>query len=71
MRYADGLDYLKSHGFVGRPPVSGALRRVLHDWRERRRSRRELETLDDHMLRDIGITRYDAMIETHKPFWRL
>jgi hypothetical protein len=32
--------------------------------------RRRLAELDDHMLRDIGVTRADAWAEAEKPFWR-
>ena len=39
-------------------------------WMERSRSRRVLATLDDAMLRDIGLTRYEAAQEVNKPFWR-
>lgn len=38
-------------------------------WQERRKSRRALGTLDDHMLRDIGLTRYEAQTESERPFW--
>ncbi|MGI9371836.1 MAG: DUF1127 domain-containing protein [Hyphomicrobiales bacterium] len=34
------------------------------------RSRRQLEELSDHQLRDIGITYEDALTEARKPFWR-
>jgi uncharacterized protein YjiS (DUF1127 family) len=40
-------------------------------WQERARQRRQLRTLNDHMLRDIGLTRADVMAESAKPFWRL
>lgn len=39
-------------------------------WQERRRQRRALESLSDHMLHDIGISRADAGGEADKPFWR-
>lgn len=39
-------------------------------WRERARDRRALMELDDHILRDIGFTRGDAMLEAQKAFWR-
>jgi uncharacterized protein YjiS (DUF1127 family) len=39
-------------------------------WIERARQRRMLSELDDHMLRDIGITRVEAACECEKPFWR-
>lgn len=34
------------------------------------RQRRALLALDDVMLKDIGISRADALQEGHKPFWR-
>ena len=39
-------------------------------WIERARQRNALAVLDDHQLRDIGITRVDAARECEKPFWR-
>jgi len=38
-------------------------------WLERSRSRRVLATLDRHQLRDIGVSRADALLESVKPFW--
>jgi uncharacterized protein YjiS (DUF1127 family) len=43
---------------------------LLNEWRRRARSRRELATLCDRCLRDMGVTRYDADREVRKPFWR-
>ncbi len=43
---------------------------VFAQWDERRRTRYDLSTLDDHMLNDIGITRRGAHGECKKPFWR-
>jgi uncharacterized protein YjiS (DUF1127 family) len=39
-------------------------------WVSITRERRALAELDDRLLRDIGITRYDAAHEVAKPFWR-
>lgn len=39
-------------------------------WNERRRQRRALESLPDHLLRDIGVSRLDAEQEADKPFWK-
>lgn len=39
-------------------------------WRRRARSRRELRELDEHLLRDIGVSRGVAEHEAAKPFWR-
>lgn len=38
-------------------------------WRSRQRERRDLMKLDDRFLRDIGITRRQALEEAQKPFW--
>lgn len=40
-------------------------------WRERVRTRRQLLTLDDRLLKDIGLTRTQAFGEAEKPFWRV
>ena len=39
-------------------------------WSQRRRSRIDLSLLDDHMLRDIGLSPKDAARESSKWFWR-
>ncbi|WP_030071154.1 DUF1127 domain-containing protein [Halomonas alkaliantarctica] len=46
------------------------IRCQLRHYHQRRRSRRQLLTLDDRLLEDIGITRAQACKEGHKPFWR-
>ena len=53
--------------------LSGFLRGVraaLREWRQRRIGRLELARFDERMLRDIGLTRFDAEYEINKPFWR-
>lgn len=40
------------------------------DCLETYRQRRALEALDDHMLKDIGLTRCDVEMEVSRPFWR-
>lgn len=39
-------------------------------WDHRQRSRRALGQLEDHMLRDIGLTSSTAFEEADKPFWK-
>ena len=43
-----------------------------HVWEERISQRRDLRELADSpdLLRDIGVSRYDALREGDKPFWR-
>jgi uncharacterized protein YjiS (DUF1127 family) len=43
---------------------------VLLTWQQRAYDRRQLQSLSDHMLRDIGLTRADVFAEASKPFWR-
>ncbi len=61
-----------SQGTPGPAPF-GVLLRLLGEaetWFERRRQRRSLLELSDHMLKDIGVTRSEAFQEGRKPFWR-
>jgi uncharacterized protein YjiS (DUF1127 family) len=74
----------KAYALYGLPPHStpavaanhplqwslGALIDMLFAWHERARQRRVLLTLEDYMLKDIGISRTDAELEANKPFWR-
>ena len=39
-------------------------------WDHRHRSRKSLSQLEDHMLRDIGLTSSNAFEESDKPFWK-
>ncbi|MCG8355938.1 MAG: DUF1127 domain-containing protein [Kiloniellales bacterium] len=39
-------------------------------WDERHVQRRALASLDDAMLKDMGLSRADAEREASKPFWR-
>lgn len=42
----------------------------LGEWCEVYRQRRALLGLDEAMLKDIGISRVDALREGNKPFWQ-
>jgi uncharacterized protein YjiS (DUF1127 family) len=49
------------------------VRRVLHNlslWHARARARHNLAMLNDHILKDIGLTRVDVEREVRKSFWR-
>ena len=42
---------------------------MLLRWQELARQRRALGALSDHMLKDLGLTRADALREAGRPFW--
>jgi uncharacterized protein YjiS (DUF1127 family) len=47
--------------------------RTLELWIDRSRQRRqlgELAELNDYLLKDIGVSREEAMREAEKPFWQ-
>jgi uncharacterized protein YjiS (DUF1127 family) len=52
-----------------RLPRWSQVKRHIAEWRIRACSRNELAILSDRTLRDIGLSRSDAMFEASKPFW--
>jgi uncharacterized protein YjiS (DUF1127 family) len=50
-------------------PLQAFLRRLAEGLR-RGRQRRDLASLSDHHLRDIGLSRTDVTRELMKPLWR-
>jgi uncharacterized protein YjiS (DUF1127 family) len=52
---------------------AGGWLRTLELWIDRSRQRKqlgELAELNDYLLKDIGVSREEAMREAEKPFWR-
>jgi uncharacterized protein YjiS (DUF1127 family) len=39
-------------------------------WAKRSRQRKALAALEDWQLKDMGISRMDAITEANKPFWK-
>jgi uncharacterized protein YjiS (DUF1127 family) len=48
----------------------GGLLAVLDLCRRRSCDRQTLLAADERSLRDMGLTRYDALYGAHEPFWR-
>ncbi len=43
---------------------------TLLNWLDRRAQRRQLARLDPRLLKDIGVSRTEALREARKPFWK-
>lgn len=43
---------------------------MLSKWATRRRTRAALNQLPPHLLRDVGLTRAEALAESRRVFWR-
>ncbi len=39
-------------------------------WQQRIVQRKQLRLLDEHLLKDIGLSRQEAIVESRKPFWK-
>ena len=50
--------------------LAESLTRHIRTWRDRMRQRRALAAVDDWLLKDIGVSRADAMCEGDKAFWQ-
>jgi uncharacterized protein YjiS (DUF1127 family) len=55
------------HGMAPSLPVSVSA--IIQGWVARSCQRQALGALDDHLLRDIGVSRQQALSETAKWFW--
>ena len=49
--------------------ASSLIQRLAHLWK-RRREREQLLSLTERELKDIGLTRYDAVMEARRPLWK-
>ena len=60
-------------GATGQPRIRhhlAAIFATLGHWYDRWHQRRQLESLPQHMLNDLGLSRADVYREASKPFWR-
>ena len=56
-------------GRLGAPSWRHRLEATVRLWSRRQSTRRALAKLDDHALRDIGLTPAEARQESSLPFW--
>ena len=52
------------------PVVTRLHRRLFARWYDRYLQRLDLAEIDDHLLRDLGLTRRDVRRECAKSFWQ-
>ena len=68
---ANGLAHADTRVVTGGGPRSSwSFLDVILAMLERRKQRQALMGLDDHLLKDIGVSRTDVEQEVTKPFWR-
>jgi len=63
-----------AHGYHPMQAVSATLARLLRSfyaWNSRRQGNAQLLLLDDRELKDIGLSRAQALFQHDKPFWRV
>jgi uncharacterized protein YjiS (DUF1127 family) len=66
--HQDRADALARAGYrlvIGVAGIAGAVVALVRRWRDRRRASHELLSLDDRLLKDIGITRGDIWAAVH------
>jgi len=70
---APTVPLLGAQGWIN-PPAStepqGGIVVMLQQWLQRLRTRVDIRELDDHLLKDVGLTRLDIEAECRKHFWQ-
>ena len=69
--FAPTVPLLGSQGWIVAPaePRAGIVA-LVREWLRRSRTRHDIADLDERLLRDIGLTRIDAAVESSKHFWQ-
>ena len=71
--FAPTVPLLGAQGWIVSPAAESprvGLVALVRQWLRRNRTRHEIAELDEHLLRDIGLTRFDAAVESRKHFWQ-
>jgi len=64
------MQLLSNKSLIQLKNLFSMLKSQLHIWGERSRQRKALTQLSPYLLKDIGISRSDAINEVQKPFWK-
>lgn len=64
------LDRASSNLFDAPAALARKVRETVATWQRRGQERRQLLAMTDRDLRDIGLSRLDALAHADKPFWR-
>ncbi|MEM6385341.1 MAG: DUF1127 domain-containing protein [Pseudomonadota bacterium] len=67
---ASALDFLQRRPLTPAATLAVYAAVIFVIWSDRRRSRKDLKSLDDHLLNDIGVTPSEAYKEAERPFWQ-
>ena len=59
-----------SEGNLENRSIARRVIKKIYAWRTRSQQRKQLASLSEHMLKDMGLTRYEVNKEVDKPFWR-
>ena len=67
-----GLNILDFFERIGRWSANAAtgITSTIREWNHRQSSRKALLEMSDHLLKDIGISRAEALREGSKTFWK-
>jgi uncharacterized protein YjiS (DUF1127 family) len=68
-----GLEILDFFERIGRWSANSAtsITSTIRKWNHRQSTRKALLEMSDHLLKDIGISRAEALREGSKPFWKV
>ena len=67
---SDFANYRATTNRIELPPILSGLIETMAVWIVRRRQRRALAELDEHLLNDVGLSPEQARREAAKPFWK-
>ncbi len=68
MKLLDRINSIRKRGIQSIVPME--VQKTWSLWNMRYLTRKELGSMDKHMLKDIGLSPGDCLVEAKKPFWK-